>query len=106
MSIWSRALFAVALALGSVNASAEKAVVVYSELTCDYLIAGSNLGFVFLEWCGGYTPSQGDLIVGKFITFGMESIYDITADQEVHIWIEDFRLSKDDVVKQYVDQCN
>lgn len=106
MAIWSKLLLVAAVVGVSSAASAAKGVVVYQASSCDYFIAESNTGFVLLEWYGGYTPDRDDVIVGEFESYGMKDIYDITADQEVRVWVEDLMLSKDDAVEQYFDQCN
>lgn len=87
-------------------ASAAKGVVVYYKSGCDYYIVETNLGYVLLEWYGGNDPSEGDTLVGDYEAYGMKDIYNLTADSETKVWVEDFWLSKDSVLEKYYDKCN
>ncbi len=87
-------------------ASAAKGIVVYYKSGCDYYIVETNMGYVLLEWYGGNDPSEGDTLVGDYETYGMKDIYNLTADSETKVWVEDFWLSKDSVVEKYYDKCN
>jgi len=87
-------------------ASAAKGAVVYYKSGCDYYIVKTNMGYVLLEWYGGNDPSEGDTLVGEYETYGMKDIYNLTADSETQVWVEDFWLSKDSVLEQYYEKCN
>jgi len=97
---------ALALLIAPTAAFAAKGVVVYYKSGCDYFIAETNMGYVLLEWYGGYDPNQGDMIAGEIDSYGMKDIYNLTADQETHVWIEDYMLSKDNALEKYFDKCN
>ena len=87
-------------------ASAAKGIVVYYKSGCDYYIVETSMGYVLLEWYGGNDPSEGDTLVGDYESYGMKSIYNLTADSETNVWVEDFWLSKDSVLEEYYDKCN
>ena len=103
----TKVLGALALILISFTASADstKGVVVFYQSGCDYFIVETTMGFSLVEWYGGYDPSKGDVLFGDFASYGFTDIYDITADSKIHVWREDYWLSKDDVVQQYFEQC-
>ena len=87
-------------------ASAAKGDVIYYKSECDYYIVETNMGYVLLEWYGGNDPSEGDTLVGDYESYGMKDIYNLTADSETKVWVEDFWLSKDSVLEKYYDKCN
>ena len=87
-------------------ANAAKGVVVYYKSGCDYYVVETDKGFSLLEWYGGNDPSEGDVIVGDYEAYGMKDIYNLTADSETTVWVEEFWLSKSSVIEQYYDQCN
>ena len=87
-------------------ALAAKGVVVLHKSGCDYYIVKTNNGYAILEWYGGNDPSEGDVLVGDFETYGMKDIYNLTADDETSVWIEDFWLSKSRAIEEYYEECN
>jgi len=95
-----------ALFIAPAAAFAAKGVVVYYKSGCSYFIAETTMGYALLEWYGGYDPSKGDVIAGDFESYGMKDIYNLTADQETKVWVEDFWLSKQRAIEKYFDKCN
>ena len=75
-------------------ANAAKGVVVYNKPDCEHYIVQTNLGFALLQWFGGNYPNEGNILVGDFESFGMKDIYNITADAETRVWVEEFGLPK------------
>lgn len=87
-------------------AEAAKGVVVYYKSGCDYYIVETPMGYSLLEWYGGNDPNEGDVLTGQFETYGMKEIYNITADSETNVWVEDFWLSKNRAIAKYFDKCD
>jgi hypothetical protein len=87
-------------------AFAAKRVVVLYKSGCDYYIAETNKAYAILEWYGGNDPSEGNVLVGDFETYGMKDIYNLTADAETNVWVEDFWLSKSGAIEKYYEKCN
>lgn len=87
-------------------ANAAKGVVVYNKIGCDYYIVETNKGFALLEWFGGNDPNEGDTLVGDFERYGSKDIYNITADRKTRVWVEEFWLSKEEVIEKYFQKCN
>jgi len=86
--------------------TAAKGVVVYYKSGCDYYIVETNMGFALLEWYGGNDPGEGDTLVGDFESYGMKDIYNLTADAETTVWVEDYWLSRDSAIEKYYEKCN
>lgn len=74
-----------------VVANAAKGVVVLYKSGCSYYIVETNLGYAILEWYGGNDPSEGDVLVGDYETYGMKDIYNLTADAETKVWVKKVR---------------
>lgn len=87
-------------------ASAAKGVVAYYKSGCDYYIVATDQGYALLEWYGGNDPSKGDVLVGGYESYGMKEIYNLTAEAETRVWVEDYMLSKEDALEQYFEQCD
>jgi hypothetical protein len=72
---------------------------------CDYFIVDADQGYAVLEWYGGHDPDSGDLLIGKFETYGMHDIIDDTADENLTVWTEDYGLSHGHALEILVDKC-
>jgi hypothetical protein len=35
----------------------------------------------------------------------MKTVYDVTADEEIRVWVEDYNLSKDSALEKLMDEC-
>jgi hypothetical protein len=88
------------------TAFAAKGEVVYKKSGCDYFIVETYMGYALLEWFGGNDPDEGDVIVGKFESYGFKDIYNLTADSELRVWVEDYWLSREDALEQYFEHCD
>ena len=106
MRTLSSLLVVACLLFTPVVANAAKGVVVLYKSGCSYYIVETNLGYAILEWYGGNDPSEGDVLVGDYETYGMKDIYNLTADAETKVWVEDFWLSKSRAIEKYYDKCN
>ncbi len=93
------------LFVGPVIAHAAKGVVVLYKSGCSYYIVETNMGYAILEWYGGNDPSKGDVLAGDYETYGMKDVYNITADTETKVWVEDFWLSKTRAIEKYYEKC-
>jgi hypothetical protein len=89
----------------SVPAMADRGIVSHKQSGCDYFVVETNSGYDVFEWYGGYDPDKGDVLVGKFSSYGMRDVYDETMDQNIKIWVEDYDLSKEDALEKLVDHC-
>lgn len=85
---------------------AAKGEVVYKKSGCDYFIVETISGYVLLEWYGGNDPDKGDIIVGEYESYGFKDVYNVTADDELLVWVEDYWMSKSHAIEEYFDHCD
>jgi hypothetical protein len=100
----SKALL-LALLLVSSTAMAARGEVVHRISGCDYLVVETRTGYAVLEWFGGNDPDKGDMIVGNFESFGFKDVLNETSEAAIHIWVEDFALSKASALEKLVELC-
>jgi hypothetical protein len=103
------ALFAPLTASASVLAqdtgTRSRGIVVYEESGCDYFIVETASGYALLQWFGGAIPMRGDNIVGAFETFGMPEIYNRTQGMSMTVWVDNYWMSRQQVVQRYRGHC-
>jgi hypothetical protein len=80
--------------------------VVYCKSGCDYFIVETDAGFDLLERYGGNEPSDGDVLVGDFESYGTKDIYNLSVDAEVRVWVEDLWMSHDAAFEALYEKCN
>jgi hypothetical protein len=83
---------------------AAKGIVVYNRV-CDYFIVETSMGYSILEWYGGNDPSEGDMIVGDFESYGFADLHNTTKDIELRVWVEDYWLSRDRAIEEWWEHC-
>ena len=106
MKIVRKALALAALLVAPAAAFAAKGEIVYYKSGCDYFIVETNMGFALLQWYGGYDPSKGEIVAGDFESFGFKDIYNLSADRETRVWVEDYWLSRSRAIEKYFDKCD
>ena len=84
---------------------AEQAVVVFEDASCDYFIADGPRGFYLLEWYGGHVPTEGDVIEGDIGSYGFKNVRYPRRSREGRVYVEDYLLSEDGVIKAWRDHC-
>lgn len=85
---WRFFLSAIAFLTFTSVSFASKGIIV-KERYDKYIIA-ANLGYVLCEWYGGCQADEGDYIVGDFESYGFKDVFNITKDDEMHIYVEDY----------------
>jgi len=73
---------------------------------CDYFVVVTKTGYDVLEWYGGHDPDRGDTLVGNFESYGFHDILDDTVDESIHIYTEDYYLSKASALEKLADKCD
>lgn len=76
---------------------ADKGVVVKEH--DDKYIIEYTMGYLLVEWYGGYSPSEGDVYVGDFSGYGFKELYCTNRDEETKFWIEDYMAGEDDAME-------
>lgn len=87
-------------------AASGKGVVVYDKGCRSRFIVSTPRGYAILEWFGGNMPGVGDTVVGDFEMYGMKDIYNLRAESETKVWVEDFWLSRDRAVTKMAELCD
>lgn len=100
-----RALIAGALILMSASAYGAKGDVTHSPSGCDYFLVETPMGFALLEWYSGNTPARGDTIVGDYEEYGFKDIYNVSADAEVRVWVEEYWLDREEGLEKLYEEC-
>jgi hypothetical protein len=72
---------------------------------CDYFLVQTRTGYDLLEWFGGYDPDKGDVIIGRYEEYGFHDVLDDTADESIHVYTEEYWLSKSDALEKLTDKC-
>ena len=86
------------------HASSVKSVIVYKACGSRY-VAENTMGYVLIEWFGGVSPNKGDLIIGDINGFGFKDVYDLTQDNDLRVWVDDYMLSRQRVIDKVVAKC-
>ncbi len=84
---------------------AAKAVVVFKEPACKHFVAQGPDGFYLLEYQGGYDPDKGDFIVGSFNSYGFKQAFYPDKEQDGKVYVNGFKMSRDDALQGYFDHC-
>jgi hypothetical protein len=91
----------------SISCFAVKGEILYYKSGCDYFIVETDSGdYAVLEWFGGHDPDEGDTITGNFNSYGFKDIYDMTVDEEIRVYVEDYLLTKDRAFEIYYEHRN
>lgn len=102
-----RIFAALALAIASLTAMPAQAAKGVVVAKCrSWLLVSTNAGFALLEWYGGNDPSKGETVVGDFENYGMKKIYNLNADSELQVWVDDYWLRKERAVEKFYDKCS
>jgi hypothetical protein len=96
-------LLAVSVPAGAIGT---EGVVVYYKHGCSYYIVETARGYALFDWYDGKEPSEGDVLVGDYESYGIKDIYNRSADSKTRAWVEDFWLSRARVNKKYVHKCH
>jgi hypothetical protein len=83
----------------------DRAEVVIRKKGCgDYFLADGPNGHYLLEWYGGYSPSEGDAIVGPINSYGFKDVC-YPGHERGRVWVDDYLLSKSRALEKYLDKC-
>ncbi len=80
-------------------------VVAFYPSGCDYFLVETSLGYTLMEWYSGHDPSEGDVLYGNLNSYSFKDITDSNGNN-VHVWIDDYMLSKSRALSKYYDKCD
>jgi hypothetical protein len=72
---------------------------------CDYFVVETSKGYAVLEWYGGNDPDKGDTITGSFTSYGFKDVLNESSGEAIHVWVEDYGLSKSSALEKLVEHC-
>lgn len=94
------------LLLAAPSRAAEGTVVAISGSDCsDYFVISTDDGYAILEWFGGPMPEMDDKLSGQFDQFSAEDVSVLPDGGKMHVYVEDYGLSKDDAADKFKDKC-
>jgi hypothetical protein len=87
------------------GATTARGVVTHRISGCDYFLVQTRSVYDVLEWYGGHDPDKGDVLVGRYESYGFHDIYDETVDADGRVWTEDYSLSRESGLEKLTEQC-
>ena len=72
----------------------------------DYFVVSTDDGYALVEWYSGPMPETDDKVVGDFDHFSAEDISVLPGGNRMHVYVEDYGLSKDDAADKLKEKCN
>lgn len=70
-----------------------------------FVISTGN-GYSLVDWYGGASPSKGDTVVGDFESYGMKELFNLRADDDMRVYVNEYWLSEDRAKEKYREKCN
>jgi len=89
----------------AVRADSTKCTIVHRVRSCDYFMVEARSDYAILEWYGGHDPDKDGVLIGDLSSYGMKDFYDETADESIHLYVEDRKLTKVDALERLLDHC-
>lgn len=80
--------------------------VVFTKYPCDYFLVDTSAGYALVESYSGDLPQKGDLIAGELDAFGFRDVYNLSSDEEMYVYVEDWGLSKEEALDRLYRECN
>lgn len=73
---------------------------------CNYYVIEDPYGdYTLIEWYGGITPDNGEIMIGELHSYGFKDLYNISRDNSMHVYIDDWMLSEDKAKEKLIDKC-
>lgn len=64
------------------------------------ILVSAAYGYSILDLYG-LGPNKGDVIVGSFDSYGMQTLYNLNNDREFKVYVEEYNLSRDDALEKF-----
>ena len=78
---------------------AVRGVVVHYKYSSDKIIIKTSMGYTCGEVYGGFLVDEGHILNGELENYGFKDIYDLTIDDTIRIWIDEYWLSKNEALR-------
>jgi hypothetical protein len=94
-----------ACSVGDRMIKGDRAEVVIQKRGCgDYFVADGPNGHYLLEWYGGHSPSEGDVIIGPINSYGFKDVC-YPGHGQGRVWVDDYLLSRNRALEKYTEKC-
>jgi hypothetical protein len=94
-----------ACSVGDEPIRGDRAEVVIQKSGCgDYFVADGPNGHYLLEWYGGHSPSEGDVIIGPINSYGFKDVC-YPGHGRGRVWVDDYLLSRTRALEKYIEKC-
>ncbi len=98
--------FAVAVVTSSASAGSHRGVVATRLSGCDYfLIKTTDDDYTLVEYYSGHDPESGDIVSGVLDSYGTHDLRDVSADESIHVYVEEYGLDRDDAEDKLNAHC-
>jgi hypothetical protein len=82
-------------------------VVIAARSGChDYFVADGPQGYYLLEWYGGYSPTEGDVVIGDLGGYGFKDVFYPGNGAKGRLYVDDYLLSRSSVIEKYAEKCS
>ncbi|AFM03742.1 hypothetical protein Fleli_1310 [Bernardetia litoralis DSM 6794] len=83
----------------------EKGVVCFQNITCDYTIICLENGGYSLIKDYNKISKEGDIVVGRFESFGIDYAYNITQNKTFSMTVSNLEFSEEVIIAAWEDKC-
>jgi len=84
----------------------ERAVVVFSDPSCDYFVVQASNGYSLLKSWDGYLPFEGSVLYGDFSSWGVKRFYNRSEQYLINADVREYWLSYFDATDEMDYQCS
>jgi len=85
----------------------EEGTVIWDHYGCNYIIIETSIWYVVADKSyGAYSLNIGSRVRGDLIGFGFEDVYDISADDEVRLYLDNYYGSKSSALEKVMEKCD
>ena len=81
----------------SSTAVASRGYIVYTD--DNIMVIETNYGYTCVELYSYAPMYESDYVVGEFESYGMHEIYDMSMDTSNEVYVDDYGLSSDEVIR-------
>ena len=79
------------------TAFASRGYIVYTD--DNIMVIETNYGYTCVELYSYAPMYESDYVVGEFESYGMHEIYDMSMDTSNEVYVDDYGLSSDEVIR-------
>lgn len=106
MSRWLIAcLVLCALHAPQAMAGKDNGLVAHMDSGCDFIVVQTHYAWALVQWYGGARPNDGDILLGEFGSYRMQTMYNRTRQANVEVLADRYWLTEDEAFARYADQC-